>query len=578
MFKKLPVAVGCLALAGSVAFAQGEAGGAECVKGIKALPDKAVDGTSLKSIVETVTRNCKNNDEKAVALYNFMLLSHYHRQYPEGGPVLREINCFGWSLCGGLQSEQSSLWRAAGWKWRFIGWQGHTTGEAFYDNGWHYLDTFLKFYGWAPDPAAPNGRHIASQAELAAQADTIMPLYVEKGGAYYLKDDPYEVVNGKGNWQAQSFLNCGDDLKGCFEGSKFGSKHPGGPDEEWMGQRHATGDYSADVDLFPGESMENTWDSVPDGWYWPGNKNPPGHTCPNNKDLRTNPSGGLVLEPYFKHQRSFCDGTLSFAPDFKSKTTLQSFAATENVKCEGGALVPADASKPASVTVLLKSPYIMVKASGAADGTDSFEVTSEKSFKTSDLKTFKPADIKDFTADVKGKVAVLAKIGFKTALKSLKLDVVVENNSGSLPYLSPGQNVVTVSADDAKALGNNKLVVTFAYAPGFRTTSLEDLCAQGKRIAAQVDATWAAAPTVVQKVYTAKELPAKFEIPVATPKDKYPVYPKMIFVRREVIAADAKPLPLPENAQAPAVNAGEELKTLPDPFLVGTQRPAAQKK
>ena len=52
------------------------------VSGIKVLPDKAPDCTSLKTIVESVTRGCQTNDEKAIAVYNFMRLTHYHRAYP----------------------------------------------------------------------------------------------------------------------------------------------------------------------------------------------------------------------------------------------------------------------------------------------------------------------------------------------------------------------------------------------------------------------------------------------------------------------------------------------------------------
>ncbi|MBM4038625.1 MAG: hypothetical protein FJ290_08935 [Planctomycetes bacterium] len=165
----------------------------------------------------------------------------------------------------------------------------------------------------------------------------------------------------------------------------------------------------------------------------------------------------------------------------------------------------------------------------------------------------------------------MVKVGFKSALKSLKLEVVVENNSGSLPYLSPGKNVVKVTVADPAALADNRLVVTFAYAPGFRTCSLEQLCKEGKRIAAQVNAEWATAPTVVQKTFAAKDLPAQFEIDVPTPKGKFPVYPKMIFVRREVVSPNAKPLPLPEGAQEPKVGPDDELKALPNPFLVGTR-------
>ena len=87
----------CLAHAANVSAA--EAVASVLVRGIKVLPDKAPDCSSLKTIAESVTRGCKTNDEKAIAIYNFMRLSHYHRAYPSepgGVPVLKEINTYGW--------------------------------------------------------------------------------------------------------------------------------------------------------------------------------------------------------------------------------------------------------------------------------------------------------------------------------------------------------------------------------------------------------------------------------------------------------------------------------------------------
>jgi hypothetical protein len=52
----------------------------------------------------------------------------------------------------------------------------------------------------------------------------------------------------------------------------------------------------------------------------------------------------------------------------------------------------------------------------------------------------------------------------------------------------------------------------------------------------------------------------------------------MLFVRREVLAPGQKPLPLPEGAREARVGPDEELKTLPNPFLMGTQKPPEKKK
>jgi hypothetical protein len=256
-----------------------------------------------------------------------------------------------------------------------------------------------------------------------------------------------------------------------------------------------------------------------------------------------------------------------FAPDFSSPSILQSFAAAQNVKLEGGALVPVDVSKPASVTVNLESPYAIVKINGTVTGD---EVSASGMKMDGDrFSTLVPG----FSCQKQQ-----VKIDIKKSLKALHLEAIVLNNAGALPYLSPGPNKVTVSVADPAALGENKLVVTYAYATGYREKSLDDLYKEGKRLFNQSYAVWAAnTPVVVQKTFTAKDLPATFEINVPTPKDKYPVYPRMFFVRREVVPPNGKPLPLPENAQAPKMNADDELKTLPSPFLIGNDLPAEKK-
>jgi hypothetical protein len=117
------------------------------------------------------------------------------------------------------------------------------------------------------------------------------------------------------------------------------------------------------------------------------------------------------------------------------------------------------------------------------------------------------------------------------------------------------------------------LAVTYAYCAGARTKTYEQLCEQGADLAKAHGASWSATPAVVQRIFTAKELPAIFDIAVPTPKGKQPAYPRMLFVRREVLAPGQKPLPLPDGSAPPAVNAGDELKTLPNPFLIGIAAP-----
>lgn len=538
---------------------------------IKVQPDAAPDCTSLKTIVETVTRDCKSNDAKAIAIYNFMQLSHYHRNYPNengGVPVIKEITNYGWSLCGGLHSEQSALWRQLGWGWRFVGWDGHTTVEAQYDDRWHYLDIFLKFYAWMPD--GKGGRTIAGEDDLTSRSKELITdaFTLEKGrNVVYANNNQFVMAGTKANWRAPSFLCCGDDLAGTIGGLK--THHGAGSPEGWAGINHADGGYTTDVNLAPGFALTNTWDPVPDAWYWNGSTIGPAHTCGGHKDTRNDPGIGLILEPYINSKPSRCygDGLLNFAPDFSSDALLKAFVSTENVKYSDKTLVPAEADKPGAVVFLLGTPYTMTKASGVATGAEKVEVSVDNG------KTFAAVDAKDFSAAVKGKLSALVKVSFKEPLKELKFETIVQNNPGALPYLSPGKNTITVSVADAQTLGSNKLVVTYAFRLGSRTKSFEQLCEQGKEIAKQHNAKWSESITCVQKTFTAKDLPATFDIDCPTPKGEYPVYPRMVFLRREVFAPQASPLPLPAGAAELKMNANDELMALPNPFLVGSEDP-----
>lgn len=548
------------------------------VKQIKIVADKAPDCSSRKSIVESVTRGCKTNDEKAIAIYNFCKMAWYHRAYPRekgGVAALKMINVYGWSLCGGQHSALSSLWVTAGWKHRFIGWKGHTTVEVNYDDKWHYYDTFLKFYCWKKDPTAPGGRTVASQNDIKSNPDLVSKgLVYDKGRrVYYFPGNQFEVIDGKANWTAPAMLNCGDTPKGVVGGCKKQSRR--GSPTGWAGIIHDEKGYNTDINLGPGMSLEVMWKELPDCWFWQGQKKQPYHTC-TDKDFRNCPVIGPVKEPYIgvyepRGRRSYANGIFLFTPDLSKDAFLSGLIARDNVKVADGKLVPADAEKPATITVPLQLPYVFVRASAEAAGVDKAELSVDGG------KTFKPVDLKDFSSSVKGKYNCQLKLTVNKELTSLKMKAIVQHNRCSQPYLSPGKNKITVSVADAKQLGENKLCVTYAYSLGSRRYTHEQMAAAGMEIAKGHKASWSDKPTVVQKTFSGSDLPATFEIDVPTPKDKTPVYPRMLFLRREVLASGQKPIALPEGALEAKVGPDEELKTLPNPFLMGTQKPPEKK-
>ncbi|MHC4404262.1 MAG: hypothetical protein ACYTG0_31800, partial [Planctomycetota bacterium] len=68
---------------------------AEPLANVKVVNDRAPDCSSLGSIVRTVTQDCKTDDERMIALFNFCRYDHYHHAYPsESGGIsaLKLIN------------------------------------------------------------------------------------------------------------------------------------------------------------------------------------------------------------------------------------------------------------------------------------------------------------------------------------------------------------------------------------------------------------------------------------------------------------------------------------------------------
>ena len=563
-----------LAILATFAGLVSRAGEAEAVRGIKVVADRAPDCSTLRTIVDSVTRDCKTNDEKGIAVYNFMQLSHYHQGYPaeEGGlGALKEINVYGWSLCGGLHTIEAALWRELGWEWRYVGWSdpGHTTVEARYDGRWHYFDAFLKFYAWMPDPNAPGGRTIAGEDDLKANPALILENFEldPARAVYYRKGDRFEVLGGVANWKAPAFLCCGDTPQDMLKGLKNSSVS--GSPTGWAGLEFDSPGYSTDIDFAPGGSLELTWDPISGASWWNGREYKPGHTC-GDKDSRNCPSIGPIVEPYLAEgqgKRSFASGTLTLAPDLADPSALKAFAAFENAKIAGGKVVPIDASKPATITMELRSPYIMSRATGTAEGLDAADLSTDGG------KTFRPIKLDDFSEQVGGKYACLVRLATKTALAAPKLSAIVQCNRGALPYLSPGKNRVTVTVADPKALGDRSLAITYAYRAGSRSQAFEELADAGAEIARAHHSSWSKTTTVVRKVFQAADLPATFEIDIPTPKSLEPAYPRMLFLRREVLSEGVSPLPLPEGSKPPEVSPGDSLKTLPNPFTIGIAPP-----
>ncbi|HYF51202.1 MAG TPA: hypothetical protein VEJ63_17435 [Planctomycetota bacterium] len=461
--------------------------------GFKVTTDRTVDSSSLESIVSDVVRlsGAKTNDEKGIAIYNYLNQVLFHNAYPNEkapqsvGP-LKVINVYGWGLCGGQHTVMKALFETAGWPVRYRGWSnpGHTTVETQYDGKWHYFDVFLRAYYWTKDKQT-----IAGQDDINA--------------------DPSIALDGAkdGRVPKDSYLACGDEAAGVVSGCK--SSKPTGvykPEQGWASVTGRDVNYSPLLTLRSGAALRLEWAGVPDGMVALGTKGV--HTCPNLKDVRNDP----VLGPVFEHYgtRNYSNGTFVYAPNFAKSGDVADIELT-NAKATDGKLA---ADGAASAIFKLNLPYPYAKATLAAE----FDGEGKLSISPDGGKTWQGAQNGDVSALVRQRYDVWIKAEFSGALKSLKLDAVIEHNRGAQPFLYNGKNTITVSTKDNKLPADSVLVVTYAYQEATSPSAKRQFNGKG--------VTYSDTKTVSKEVTA---LPFTFDIEVGgnTP-------PKMMAIERAI--------------------------------------------
>ncbi|MBI5832563.1 MAG: hypothetical protein HZB16_09695 [Armatimonadetes bacterium] len=296
------------------------------------------------------------------------------------------------------------------------------------------------------------------------------------------------------------------------------------------------------------------WDRVDGGSI--GAQAAPAHSC-GDKDYRWCPVVGPLLEPYRAQRaaQSWSNGTLGFAPDLSSARCLESFATRDNLVWRDGKLAPEDAAKPAVATVKVALPYPLVSAKAA-------EVDGLRVEMSADGAAWQPPG-----RGLAGSYAWQARFTLTKSVDKLALEAVVQHNQRALPYLAPGRNVLTIGGGD---LAGRRVAVSVAWCPGSRSRSLQKLADRDEELGKGHGATWAAQPTITRAVVD--HLPATMTIDVPTPAGAEPVYPRMLWIKREVL--DSGDLATGDAKAA----AGARLVELPSPWTLANQPPVPRAK
>ncbi len=128
--------------------------------------DGRYDWFDAETIAAEVTRGCATDEEKALAIYEFVRTNFHHTgstgDRETHHPVVA-LNVYGYSNCAYHSTVFTGLCRAAGVPARVWEVWHHTVTEAFYHNAWHMLDSDIGKYYLMSD-----NRTIASVEQLWA--------------------------------------------------------------------------------------------------------------------------------------------------------------------------------------------------------------------------------------------------------------------------------------------------------------------------------------------------------------------------------------------------------------------------
>ncbi len=503
----------------------------------KVLPDRAIDTSSLESIIQGVVKPGMSEQDKFLALYQFYRRMVFHHRYmaADRREILRVINSYGFNLCGSQAGSFSVLLQKAGFNTRVVqanakGYGGHTVLEVEYDGGWHAFDTMTAFY------VLNRAGKLASFAELkadpallkdAAKEGRLPPEY----GLCTREIEPEQKgieqhCHADRPW---SLLRWGEGLTvpGFWEAAIASASS--GKTNDLYGGYVAPG--VLDIQLKPNEEYVRLWGNVGLWLKSPSfSKFGPFHTCGHADEYDT--PNFKYFEPY-KKEHEFCrytyryygNGWLEWKPDAARGEVQAAAKNTVNLEYDAatGMFRPAKPGQPASLETRVKSPYAVVKVEidfdleqedGAqttlALGTVSGQKGRENvQWNTLLVKSDKAAGLQqavyensavpvyDYALKVETK-------GAAARFNLRRVKTIFQLNWAALPSLYPGENTIVVSANSPQKLQAHKLLVTYEWAEG-----------EG----------WKADRTDTQ---TVTELPHTYKLQVDVPKDKMPRMKRLV--------------------------------------------------
>lgn len=168
--------------------------------GVKVVSDKNVDCSSPETIVAGILKPGMSDQEKAEAIFYFLVHRLYHHNAPEepsadktrkySGEVtklmdtVKALNVYGYAICGSQSWYVNYMANAVGLKGRIGGVDGHTVPEIKYGGGWHLFDVDMMGFVRRKDGTVP------STDEIKADHSLILETHEKTPDIYFKYDKP----------------------------------------------------------------------------------------------------------------------------------------------------------------------------------------------------------------------------------------------------------------------------------------------------------------------------------------------------------------------------------------------------
>jgi hypothetical protein len=452
------------------------------VRNVKILTDGSVDWSSPEAVASATLKG-DTDEAKILNFWNWYrrTMWHYH-EWPERRDFGVSILSEGCTLCGSHAALQMLVLKAGGYKTRpcFVKGGGHTLIEVFYGEKWHALDAMTAFYVYSRGEP----RYILGLEEMKADPELVSKAMEEKRAPDVFLACAREPEIKKTKTLPWSHFHPLDKTIEYFAvGAKEGSV---GKEGDAFGGSFTPG--KMNLNLKPGESITRTWDyevgRYPERFAYAQNAEVgPYHRCGHNDEF--DKVNFPYWEPYLKENllevkrcyRYFANGR--YDRKLSAAELLAVASAKKGVKFDGGALA-ADGAEPGSLDLETSFPYMIcdgdvtVSYTRPAEGDEVSLYILEKAgprkvwtaAKTGEAsETAKLGRFDDQKVGLH-KYALRLAVGGGARIKSALVSTVFMHNMFAGPYLVPGKNKVTVTADNPDELAKQPVTVTYTWFEG----------------------------------------------------------------------------------------------------------------